>query len=52
MIISITQDEFQLIRILIKTQRFNPDPRLVELRKKFSAEEPEVQIRVVKGEEG
>lgn len=37
--VQLTIDEFQLIRTLIKTQRFNPDPVLAELRKKFSAEE-------------
>ncbi len=35
----LTSDEYKLIKVLIKTQRFNPDPVLVGLRKKFSVEE-------------
>ncbi|CAG0997221.1 hypothetical protein METP3_03043 [Methanosarcinales archaeon] len=37
--VDLTIDEFQFIRILIKTQRFNPDPVLDGLKKKFSIEE-------------
>lgn len=37
--VDLTIDEFQLIRTLIKTQRFNPDPVILGLRKKFSIEE-------------
>ena len=39
MIVSLTLDEFHIIQVLIKTQRFNPDPVLKGLRKKFSVEE-------------
>lgn len=35
----LTADEFHIIQVLVKTQRFNPDPVLKELRKKFSIEE-------------
>jgi hypothetical protein len=34
----LTVDEFKLIQVLIKTQRFNPDPILKGLRKKFSVD--------------
>lgn len=37
--VDLTLDEFQLIRVLIKTQRFNPDPVLPGLKKKFSVDE-------------
>ncbi len=35
----LTGDEFHLIQTLIKVQRFNPDPILAGLRKKFLIEE-------------
>ncbi len=41
--VDLTLDEFQLIRVLIKTQRFNPDPVLVGLKKKFSVDEDGVR---------
>ncbi len=41
--VDLTLDEFQLIRVLIKTQRFNPDPVLTGLKKKFSVDEEEVR---------
>lgn len=37
--VELTLDEFQFIRVLIITQKFNPDPVLAGLRKKFSVEE-------------
>ncbi|KPQ40986.1 MAG: hypothetical protein MPEBLZ_04460 [Candidatus Methanoperedens nitroreducens] len=39
--VDLSLDEFQFIRILIKVQRFNPDPVLIGLRKKFTIDEGE-----------
>jgi len=37
--VELTPEEFHIIQVLIKTQRFNPDPVLKKLRTKFLIEE-------------